>query len=55
LLTGWFPEIWIFVLGALFVVVTLYLPRGVIGGFSDLARLLRPKPKGAATAAQPAE
>lgn len=30
-LTGAFPEIWLFVLGALFVLVTLYLPKGIIG------------------------
>ena len=26
-----FPEYWLFALGALFIVVTLYLPKGVIG------------------------
>ncbi|MEM1383885.1 MAG: urea ABC transporter permease subunit UrtC [Pseudomonadota bacterium] len=41
LFTGWFPEIWIFVLGALFVLVTLFLPRGVLGGLGDLGRRLR--------------
>src|SRR4029077_1725227 len=30
-LTGAFPEIWLFVLGAMFVLVTLFLPRGIIG------------------------
>jgi len=30
-LTGAFPEVWLFVLGALFVLVTLFLPRGIIG------------------------
>jgi urea transport system permease protein len=30
-LTGAFPEIWLFALGALFVLVTLFLPRGIIG------------------------
>jgi len=30
-LTGAFPEIWLFALGALFVIVTLFLPRGIIG------------------------
>jgi urea transport system permease protein len=30
-LTGAFPEVWLFALGALFVVVTLFLPRGIIG------------------------
>jgi urea transport system permease protein len=26
-----FPEYWLFALGALFIVVTLFLPKGVIG------------------------
>jgi urea transport system permease protein len=30
-LTGAFPEVWLFALGAMFVLVTLFLPRGVIG------------------------
>lgn len=30
-LTGAFPEIWLFALGALFVLVTLYLPNGIVG------------------------
>ncbi len=30
-LTGAFPEVWLFALGALFVLVTLFLPRGFIG------------------------
>jgi urea transport system permease protein len=30
-LTGALPEVWIFALGALFVLVTLYLPRGIVG------------------------
>ena len=30
-LTGAFPEVWLFALGALFVSVTLFLPRGIIG------------------------
>ncbi|WP_236302171.1 hypothetical protein, partial [Pseudomonas lactis] len=25
------PEYWLFFLGALFIIVTLYLPKGVIG------------------------
>jgi urea transport system permease protein len=29
--TGAFPEIWLYALGALFVVVTLFMPRGVAG------------------------
>ncbi len=31
LFTGWFPEIWLFALGALFVGVTLFMPKGVMG------------------------
>jgi urea transport system permease protein len=30
-LTGAFPEVWLYALGALFVVVTVFLPRGIIG------------------------
>jgi urea transport system permease protein len=30
-LTGAFPEVWLFALGTLFVLVTLFLPRGVAG------------------------
>ena len=30
-LTGAFPEIWLYALGALFILVTLFLPRGVVG------------------------
>ena len=30
-LTGAFPEVWLFVLGALFVSVTLFLPNGMVG------------------------
>ena len=29
--TGAFPEIWLFALGGLFVLVTLLLPRGIAG------------------------
>jgi urea transport system permease protein len=35
-LTGALPEVWLFALGALFIVVTLFLPRGVVGIFSQL-------------------
>jgi len=30
-LTGAFPEVWLYALGALFVLVTIFLPRGVVG------------------------
>ena len=38
---SWFtaalPEFWLFALGALFVAVTLFLPKGIVGAVSDLA------------------
>ena len=30
-LTGAFPEVWLYALGALFILVTIFLPRGIIG------------------------
>jgi urea transport system permease protein len=30
-LTGFMPEAWLFALGALFVLVTIFLPRGIVG------------------------
>lgn len=32
-LTGAFPELWLFALGALFIVVTIFLPKGIVGLF----------------------
>jgi urea transport system permease protein len=32
-LTGAFPEVWLYALGAMFIFVTLFLPRGVMGLF----------------------
>jgi urea transport system permease protein len=37
-LTGAFPEVWLFVLGALFVLVPLFLPRGIIGLMSGRSK-----------------
>ncbi len=34
--TGALPEVWLFALGGLFVVVTLFLPRGLVGLFSKV-------------------
>ena len=34
-LTGAFPEIWLYGLGALFIVVTLFLPKGIVGALSE--------------------
>ncbi|MFK5914279.1 MAG: urea ABC transporter permease subunit UrtC [Woeseiaceae bacterium] len=33
--TGAFPEVWLFALGALFVLVTLYLPKGIMGAYEQ--------------------
>ena len=44
LLTGWFPEIWLFALGFLFILVTLFLPRGLVGLTRRRAKL-PPVPK----------
>jgi urea transport system permease protein len=30
-LTGALPEVWLYALGALFIFVTLFLPKGLIG------------------------
>ena len=40
--TGAFPEIWLFLLGGLFVVSTLFLPRGVVGLFDRRRRAVAP-------------
>ncbi len=37
-LTANFPEIWLFVLGLAFVLVTIFLPKGVLGLFDHLGR-----------------
>jgi urea transport system permease protein len=45
--TGVLPEAWLFALGGLFVLVTLFLPKGIAGLFA----LLRRRPKAGAEAA----
>lgn len=35
-----FPEVWLFALGGLFVLSTMYFPKGIIGFVSDKSRLL---------------
>ncbi|MES1941879.1 branched-chain amino acid ABC transporter permease [Salinisphaera sp. T5B8] len=39
-LTGAFPDIWPYALGALFVAVTLFLPKGIVGLVSQLRQLV---------------
>jgi urea transport system permease protein len=53
--TGVFPEYWLFGLGALFVLVTLFLPKGILGWFSGLRRKrASPPPASLADPASPA-
>ena len=40
-LTGAFPELWLFALGGLFIAVTLFLPRGIVGLVDAYWPLLR--------------
>jgi urea transport system permease protein len=49
--TGAFPEIWLFLLGGLFVVSTLFFPRGVVGLLRGRARPPGPPPAASAPAA----
>jgi urea transport system permease protein len=44
-LTGAVPELWLFALGALFVAVTLFLPKGVIGAAGGWTRRWRNRPR----------
>jgi len=49
-LTGALPEVWLFALGALFILVTLLLPTGIIGALRRRARAPAPT-----TAPEPAQ
>ncbi|MCL5778236.1 urea ABC transporter permease subunit UrtC [Limibaculum sp. FT325] len=63
LLTGWAPEIWLFFLGGVFVLVTIFLPRGVLGGLTAAGdrlgrrrrREYRPRTATSGRTTQPAE
>ena len=41
--TGWLPEYWLFALGGLFIFVTLFLPRGIVGTWDQWRRESREK------------
>lgn len=43
--TGLFPEFWLFVLGALFILTTLFLPKGLVGTAQDLWEKARSRAK----------
>ena len=42
--TGALPELWLFALGLLFILVTLFLPKGILGTAAELTARLRRKP-----------
>ncbi len=52
-LTAAFPSAWLYVFGALFVAVTLFLPRGLVGLSSKLLALLPKRPRRPAPAPAP--
>jgi len=54
LFTAYFAEYWLFLLGAMFVLVTLYLPDGVLGLFKRLRGARRPAAPPTVAAAQAA-
>jgi urea transport system permease protein len=54
--TAAYPELWLFALGALFIVVTVFMPRGLLGVADGVWQRLRGAFGGGARAArQPAE
>ncbi|HZF35253.1 MAG TPA: urea ABC transporter permease subunit UrtC [Candidatus Angelobacter sp.] len=58
-LTGAIPEAWLFALGGLFIAVTLFLPRGIVGTIAALPRrrrvVAKPIEAGVAATARAAE
>jgi urea transport system permease protein len=53
--TGAFPEYWLYALGGLFVLVTLFLPKGLIGLLNLRRRAAKPTPPSTASLAQQEE
>ncbi|EDL51691.1 ABC-type branched-chain amino acid transport system, permease component [Vibrio mediterranei AK1] len=47
-----FPEVWLFALGGLFVLSTMYFPKGLIGFFSDKVQQFRKKTSNPKTQAE---
>ena len=54
-LTAAFPEAWLFALGAMFIVVTIFLPQGVLGLIEGTFRKRAAAPIAAAPDAKEAE
>ena len=53
--TGALPELWLFALGLLFILVTLFLPKGILGTVGELTARLRRKPSATTPQPKPAE
>ncbi len=53
--TGVLPEVWLFALGALFIVVTLFLPKGIVGTVQAWWAGRRPAAAPTALKPEPAE
>jgi urea transport system permease protein len=53
--TGFLASYWLFVLGALFILVTIFLPKGIVGTLTDWLEKEKPANRPARDAAQPAE
>ncbi len=51
--TGALPEIWLFVLGGLFIFVTLFMPKGLAGLFSGWSQVKAKRPIKIAASSQP--
>ncbi len=45
--TGALPEIWLFMLGGLFIAVTVFMPKGIVGSISGFTGRVRAKKGGA--------
>ena len=35
--TAWAPEAWLFILGAIFVFVTVFMPKGLVGIYNQIS------------------
>jgi urea transport system permease protein len=42
--TGLWPDYWLFALGGLFIFVTLFMPKGIVGSLRDLFKRRTPRP-----------
>ena len=55
LFTGILPEFWLFALGGLFIAVTLFLPKGIVGTYDDFMAKRRAAKDGGSSGAAPQE